>query len=290
MKHKLIAGVFFLTVWGVFAQRLATVAVFPLEAEEGVSPAEADRVNGQILTELRSWGLINIIEGEEERTGNAEYLIRGQLSRAASARNGAANPPLVLNASALDARTGRTLNTVREQIADMNELGDRIFSFCVGITENVPFPNYLLGKWRSVIDLGDGPLTCILEFRSDRTVLVERYDTYEYRNNSSLTYQGYGRGTYVYAGHVRRLLALKDARGAVYRETPVDGVVSLNISLEDALPKYGSLSRNRISLAFDEGKNNFELISGSLLCGENLGGPGVYPQTAVAYTHFTKIQ
>lgn len=279
-KHTLIAGIFLLIASGVFAQRVATVGVFPLEAGEGVSPADAAQINGQILAELGSWGLITIVEGD--RAESAEYLIRGQLSRT--------NAALVLDATAFEGRTGRALNNVKEQAANMNALGDSVFSFCVRITENIPFPNYLLGKWRSVINLGDGPLTCVLEFRSDRTVLVEQYDTYEYRNGSSLTYQGYGRGSYVYAGHVRRLLALKDARGLVYREAPVDGVVTINISLEDALPKYGSLSRNRISLAFDEGKNNFELISDSLLCGENLGGPGIYPQTAVAYTHFTKIQ
>jgi hypothetical protein len=280
MKYRLIAGMFLLSACGAFAQRMATVAVFPLEAGEGINPAEAARVDEQILAELESWGLIAVVGGD--RAEGADYLIRGRLS--------GTNTALVLEAAAVEGRAGRTLTTVKEEAANFNDLGESIFSFCVRITENIPFPNYLLGKWRSVINLGDGPLTCILEFRSDRTVLVEQYDTYEHRNGSSLTYQGYGRGTYVYAGHVRRLLALKDARGLVYREAPVDGVVSVSISLEDALPKYGSLSRNRISLAFDEGKNSFELISDSLLCGENLGGSGIYPQTAVAYTHFTKIQ
>jgi hypothetical protein len=89
---------------------------------------------------------------------------------------------------------------------------------------------------------------------------------------------------------VRRILALKDARGTVYREAPVDGSVSITLSLEDTLPKYGSLNQSRISLFFDEAKNNFELVSAGLVCGENFGGPAVYPQTTVAYTHFSKIQ
>ncbi|MDR3167330.1 MAG: hypothetical protein LBT93_05250, partial [Treponema sp.] len=280
MKHKLIAGVFLLTAGMVFSQRLATVAVFPLESGDGISPAEAERVTGQVLTELRSWGLVTVVEGD--RAENAEYLIRGSLSKTETT--------LVLNAASFEARTGRTLNTAKEQGATLNELGENIFSFCVQAVENIPFPNYLLGKWLSVIDLGDGPLTCILEFRSDRTVVAERYDTYEYRNGSSLTYQGYGGGTYSFAAQVRRNVALKDSQGLVYQEAPVDGVVSLNLSLEDSLPQYASLSRNRINLTFDEAKSKFELISGSFLCGENLGGPEIYPQRAVAYTHFTKIQ
>jgi hypothetical protein len=280
MKCKLITALFLLTACMVFSQRMVTVGVFPLEAGDGISPAEAARVSGQILAELRSWGLISVVEGD--RAESAEYLIRGLLAKTATA--------FVLKATTFEARTGRALNNAEGQAANLNELGEHIFAFCVQAAENVPFPNYLLGKWRSVIDLGDGPLTCILEFRSDRTVVAEQYDTYEYRNGSSLTYQGYGRGTYSFAAQVRRVVALRDARGLVYREAPVDGVVSLNISLEDTLPKYTSLGRNRISLAFDEAKSSFELINGSFLCGENLGGPGIYPETAVAYTHFTKIQ
>jgi hypothetical protein len=76
----------------------------------------------------------------------------------------------------------------------------------------------------------------------------------------------------------------------VYREAPVDGSVSIALSLEDALPKYGSISQSRVSLAFDETKSSFELISSGFLCGENFGGPAVYPQTTIAYTHFVKIQ
>jgi hypothetical protein len=263
-----------------FSQRLATVAVFPLEAGNGISPAEAARMTGQVLAELKSWGLLTVVE--EDGAASAGYLIRGSLSKTGAA--------LVLSATTFEARTDRALNTAKEQGANLNELGERIFSFCAKAAENIPFPNYLLGKWVSVIDLGDGPLTCILEFRSDRTVVAERYDTWEYRNGSSLAYQAYGRGTYSFVAQVRRILALKDSRGLVYREAPVDGVVSINLSLQDSLPQYASLSRNRISLAFDEAKGKFELISGSFLCGENQGGPAIYPQTALAYTHFTKIQ
>jgi hypothetical protein len=70
----------------------------------------------------------------------------------------------------------------------------------------------------------------------------------------------------------------------------VDGFVTINLKLEDALPKYTSLSLTRLNLFFDDEKNNFELVSAGLSCGDNYAGPSVYPQTAVRYTRFTKIQ
>jgi hypothetical protein len=280
MKKNLFAGLFLLTAFAAFSQRLSTVAVFPFEAAGGITAADALGVTGQVIAELSSWGTLRIVEEDQAET--AEYLVRGQLSKTNSA--------LVLTATTFDAKTGKALNSSKEQAANLSGLAENMFSFCGQVVENVPFPNYLLGKWKAAINLGDGPLICILEFRSDRTVLAEQYDTYEHRANSGLKYQGYGSGTYSYRGHVRRILALKDAQGNVYREAPVDGLVSITLSLEDALPKYGSLSQSRISLCFDEDKNNFELVSAGLLCGENFGGPAVYPQTTVAYTRFTKIQ
>jgi TolB-like protein len=281
MKKKLMAGLFLLSAWAVFSQRLSTVAVLPFEAGQGGSGSDdAVRITEQIISELISWGSLALVGADQAET--AEYLIRGQLSKT--------NRVLVLTASAYDAKTGKALNSATEQGADLKELLGKIFSFCVQVVENIPFPNYMIGKWRSSISLGDASLICILEFRSDRTVLVERYDTYEHRNDSSLQYHAYGRGTYSYSGYVRRVLSFRDAKGVVYREAPVDGSLSIALSLEDALPKYSSVGQNRISVAFDDAKSSFELINSGFLCGDNMSGPAVYPQAAIAYTHFIKIQ
>jgi hypothetical protein len=270
-----------LTAVMAFAQRVSTVAVFPLEAPEGgFTPNELASVTNQVLSELRSWGTLTIIEGVEGVA--ADYVVRGQLSKT--------NAAVVLTAATSDGKTGRALNTSKEQAANIRALSERIFSFCAQVVEHVPFPNYMLGKWQSVINLGDGILTCIVEFRSDRTVIFEQFDTYEHRNGSALKYQGFGRGTYAYSGHVRRILALKDAKGVVYREAPVDGSLSVTVSLEDALPQFTAVNQNRISLAFNEAKNVFELVSSGLRCGDNHDGPGIYPQSAVAYAEFTKLQ
>jgi hypothetical protein len=278
MKKKLIVALYGLSAAALFAQRVSSIAVFPFGAPEGgFTPGELASVTGQVVSELRSWGTLTIVEGD-----SADYLVRGQLSKT--------NRGVVLSASTSDGRTDRALNTSREEAASLNALSGRIFSFCAQVVEQVPFPNYLLGKWQSVITLGDGILTCIVEFRSDRTVIFEQFDSYEHRNGSALKYQGFGRGTYAYSGHVRRTLALKDANGAVYREAPVDGSVSLTVSLEDTLPQFTAINQNRISLFFNEAKSGFELVSAGLVCGDNYDGPGVYPQVRVIYSEFTKIQ
>jgi hypothetical protein len=280
MKKKFIPGLFLLIPFTVFAQRVSTVAVFPFEALGNAVPNDAATITRQIITELNSWGTLTIVEGDQ--AGSADYLIRGRLSRTSAG--------WILTATTFEAKTERSLNTAREQAATQGELLGQIFSFCAQAVENVPLPNFLLGKWRSTINLNDGPLVCILEFKSDRTVVVEQFDTYEHRDNSVLKYQGFGRGTYSYQGHVRRILSLKDSKGVVYREAPVDGSVSISLSLEDALPKYGSVSQNRISLAFNEAKTSFEMVSAGLTCGDNFSGSAVSPQATIAYTQFIKIQ
>jgi hypothetical protein len=271
MKKILITLAFLLTALAVFPQRLSVVAVFPFEAKgNGVNAADAEALTGQIIRELESWGTLNIIGSGE--AGSAEYLIKGQLA--------SQNNQMVLSAVTYNAKTSKVLNSSKEQAANVNALSSQIFSLCAQITENIPFPNYLLGKWRAVINMVDGPLVCILEFGSNRTIRVEQYDTWEYRADRSLKYQGFGAGTYSYWGHVRRTV----------RGSPVDGFVTINLKLEDALPKYTSLSLTRLNLFFDDEKNNFELVSAALSCGDNYAGPSVYPQTAVGYTRFTKIQ
>jgi hypothetical protein len=201
-----------------------------------------------------------------------EYLVRGQLSRQ--------NNQTIISVTTYSAQTDKALNTAKEQAATASALLNQIFTLAAQVTENVPFPNYLVGRWRSIINLNQGPLVCTIEFRSDRTVRVIQYDTWEHRGSNSLTYQGIGTGTYSYWGHARRTV----------RGSPVDGFVTLNLKLEDALPKYEAISFSRMNLNFDEEKNNFELVGGGFTCGDNFSGPSVYPEAVVAYTKFTKIQ
>jgi TolB-like protein len=275
MKKMVLTLIFLLTALAAFSQRLSIVAIFPFESTgTGLTAGDAASLTNQLITELSSWGTLNLLTGDNpENAKNAEYLVKGQLARQ--------NNQVVLTATTYDAKTNKALNTARAQADTSAALSSQIFVFAAQVTENVPFPNYLLGKWRAVINMNDGPLTCILEFRSNRTIIVERYDTWEHREGTNaLRYQGFGTGTYSYWGHARRMV----------RGTPVDGFVTINLKLEDALPKYTALSQSRLNLNFDEEKNNFELVSTGFFCGDNFSGPSVYPSAAVAYTQFTKIQ
>ncbi|AEF81140.1 hypothetical protein [Leadbettera azotonutricia] len=274
MKKTAFALMFLLTALTAFSQRLSIVAVFPFEfTGTGLTAGDAASLTDQLITELNSWGTLNLLIGDNpENAKNAEYLVRGQLARQSN--------QVVLTATTYDAKTNKALNTAKAQADTPAALSSQMFVFAAQVTENVPFPNYLLGKWRAVINMDDGPLTCILEFRSNRTIIVERYDTWEHRGDNALRYQGFGTGAYSYWGHARRTV----------RGVPVDGFVTINLKLEDALPKYTALSQSRLNLNFDEEKNNFELVSAGFSCGDNFSGPSVYPSSAVAYTQFTKIQ
>lgn len=191
------------------------------------------------------------------------------------------NNQYVLSASVYDTAANKLLNSAKEQASSITALSSQIFSFAAQVTENVPFPNYLLGRWKAVINMNDGPLTCILEFKPDRTITAEQYDTWEHRlGTNALRYQGYGTGTYTYWGYARRFV----------RGLPTDGFVTINLKLNDALPKYVSISYTRINFSFNDEKNVFELVGSGFGCGDNFSGPSVYPGQNVAYTSFTKIQ
>jgi hypothetical protein len=246
------------------------VGILPFTAS-GVSAAEAAEATRLVIAELSSWGIMTVLSGEQAES--AEYLVRGQVSRQ--------NNRVILSASTVLTGTGRTLNNSREEAPLLS--GVSVVSFCAQIAENIPFPNYLLGKWRSTIDMIDGPVTCVLEFRSNRTILVEQYDTWEHNGTNILKYQAIGTGTYSYAGYLRRSVNIGG------RAVESDATVGINLNLEDALPRYEKIELGGLRVLFNDAKSSFELVSGSLPCGDNFSGPSVYPGDKVFYTKFTKI-
>ena len=276
MKKTLLALLFLGLAAGVFGQRLSTVGIPPFEAAEGASAGDAAALTQQVIGELSSWGTLNIVDGAEAQS--AEYIVRGKLSRQGG--------QFVL--SAVTTRSGRTLNESKEQAATVS--GISVFSFCAQAVENVPYPNYLLGKWRSEISTPDGPVVCVMEFRSDRSVRVEQYDTWEHKQNHALKYEGYGAGTYAYAGYARRTMNIRDAQGNS-RQSPVDATVSVNLTIQEALTEYAEVSLSGLRLLFnDDSRSAFELLNAGLPCGRNYDGASVYPSSALAFTRFTKIQ
>ena len=273
MRRTVLIFALFIMAFPVFAQRLPTVGILLFEpAGGGMSAMEAGEITRVVTAEMSSWGLITVLSGDQART--AEYLVQGQIARQLT--------QIVVTATTTETRTGRVLNTSREQAESFGAIP--VVSFCAQIAGNVPFPNYLLGRWRSNLDMIDGPVTCIMEFRSDRTVIVTQYDTWEHNGTNSLKYQGIGTGTYTYAGYLRRTVTLDR------REITTDATVGINLTLEDALPKYTSIRAGGLRVLFNETKTSFDLVYGALPCGNNYSGPSVYPRENVFYTSFTKIQ
>jgi hypothetical protein len=271
MKKIFFIFILCFTALSVSAQRLPTVGIFPFETA-GAGAAEADEAFRQVTAELESWGAMTVLTGDQAESG--EYLVRGQISKQ--------NDRIVLSATTSFASTRRVLSNSREEANTLSAIS--YVSFCAKIAENIPFPNYLLGKWRSTINMIDGPVTCVLEFRSDRTIRVEQYDTWEHNGTNILKYQAIGTGNYTYAGYSRRNETI---RGGLIRS---DATVGINLKLEDALPEYTDLGVSGLKVLFDEAKTNFELVSGSLPCGDNFSGPSVYSSEKVSYTNFIKIQ
>ncbi|MDR2941847.1 MAG: hypothetical protein LBV17_04560 [Treponema sp.] len=261
-----------LAMGAVFAQRTPVVAVIPFEATGGrATPDEASRVSRQVVAELNSWGSLNVLQTE----AGAEYIVRGTLSKVGA--------NYILTATTTDARSKKKLNESTEQSVSIGELS--IFSFCSSIVQNVPLPNYLLGTWQSTINMPDGPVVCIIECKSDRTAIVERYDTWEHKKNNSLRYEGYGNGTYSYAGYfVRRTITVNS------QQIQIDAMTGFNLTLEETLPEQTSVNQGRLGIQFNADRSAFDIINGSLPCGRNYDGTAVYPSEYIGFTRFVKIK
>jgi hypothetical protein len=252
-----------------FAQRIPSVGVIAFEAGSGVSAADAAGVSSRVISELSSWGTLNVVQGS---TG-AEYVISGTLSKQGNS--------FVLSALTKNPNVQQELNTYIEQADAVNNIS--IFSFCLKAVERVPFPNYLLGTWQASLNMPDGPIVCIIEFRSDRTVGVERYDTWEHKQNNALRYEGYGRGSYSYVGYANRVITVNS------RQVRIDATVSVNLTLEEVLPNQTSVVAG-LSLVFNGDKSSFDFVNGALPCGTNHDGPSVYPSASLGFVNFTKIR
>jgi len=269
-RFSLLFLLIFFSFGTVFAQRIPVIGVVAFQASgTGINPTDLANVTGQVVSELSSWGTLTVVQGD---TG-AEYVIRGTLSRQSTG--------LVLSGSTSDAN-GTVLNEFTEQgraIADLS-----ITMFCAKAVERVSLPNYLLGTWESVINMPDGPVVCIMEFRSNRTVRVERYDTWEHRQQNALRYEGYGAGTYTYIGYANRIVNISG------QQVRIDAAASINLTLEETLPDQTSVSMRGLYLVFNGDRNAFEIVNAMLPCGRNFDGPSVYHSAVIGFTQFRKIR
>jgi hypothetical protein len=235
----------------------------------GVTAAEAVNVTNRVVSELTSWGTINVSQG----SAGVEYIIRGTISRQGNS--------FVLQGQTIEAATERVLNEYREQV-DVNNIS--VLTYCARAVERVPFPNYLLGTWQATINMPDGPVVCIIEFKSDRTVTVERYDTWEHKQLNALRYEGYGNGTYSYAGFANRVVTVNA------QQVRIDATVNIRLILEETLPEQTEVNQTGLFLVFNSGRSAFDIVNGALPCGQNFDGPSVYHSDTIGFTSFTKIR
>jgi hypothetical protein len=235
----------------------------------GVTAAEAVDVTNRVISELTSWGTLNVVQG----SAGAEYIISGTISRQGNI--------FVLQGKTTEAATERVLNEFREQV-DVNNIS--VLTFCASAVDKVPFSNHFIGTWQAAINMPDGPVVCIIEFKPDRTVAVERYDTWEHKQLNALRYEGYGSGTYSYAGFANRVVTVNA------QQVRIDAIVNIKLTLEDTLPEQTEVNQTGLYLVFNGNKSAFDIINGTLPCGQNFDGPSVYHFYTLGFTSFTKIR
>jgi hypothetical protein len=272
MKRKAIIFFLLVSVIGaVYAQRIPSVGVVVFDLGGGsVTTTDAINMTNQVIAELSSWGTLNIIRGAE----GAEYVIQGTLSRQAM--------NYVISASTTNAGNQQVLNVFTEQASTLN--GISILSFCAKAVERVPLPNYLLGTWQSTITMPDGPVVCIIEFRTDRSARVERYDTWEHRQMNALRYEGYGTGSYSYAGFANRIVTIRS------QQVRIDATIGVNLRLEETLPEQTAVNQGGLHIIFNSDKTAFDILNGTLPCGRNYDGPSIHPSTSLGFSSFIKIR
>jgi flagellar basal body-associated protein FliL len=267
----IIALLVFTSLGTVFAQRVPSVGIISFGVTgDGVTASDAANLTNRVIEEFRSWGTLNIIQGVE----GAEYIIRGTLSRHGN--------NFVLSAATLRAASNSVLNEYNEQARAINDIS--ISMFCTKAVERVSLPNYLLGTWQSTINMPDGPVVCIIEFRTDRSVVVTRYDTWEHRQRNALRYEGFGTGTYTYLGFANRLVNIGG------RQVRIDATIGVNLALEETLPDQASVSQSGLHIVFNGDRTSFEIVNGMFPCGRNFDGPSVYHSAVLGFTQFVKIR
>jgi len=270
-KRILLAFLLILISIGViYAQRVPSVGVVGFDVAGGANPADASALTGRVIAELTSWGTLSVAQGAD----GVEFVVRGTLSRQGNT--------VVLSGRTLDVGTDKVLNEFREQAANVSALSVPVF--CAKAVERVPLPNYLLGTWQSTINLPDGPVVCIMEFRTDRSVRVERYDTWEHKLQNALRYEGYGTGTYSYAGFANRVINISS------RQVRIDANFSVDLKLEETLPDQTAVNQRGLSIVFNDNKTAFEIVNGMLPCGRNFDGTSIYHSAVLGFSNFTKIR
>jgi TolB-like protein len=205
MKRTIFGLLAFFAVEIVCAQaKLPTVAVNTFDTVGSVSSDEAAVVTELFMSLIVEGKKVNVVDrnsfdkivqqmnfqitdwSDNDKVAqlgqalNAEYIIRGQIMKMGNA--------MYLSATMLDVNTTAIIASAREQLGGFDELFATLPKLSRQILNGLPEPNYLVGKWRT------SNSKCILEFKADRTIIVERYD-YEYDLRNDRGQGAVGKGT-----------------------------------------------------------------------------------------------
>jgi TolB-like protein len=241
MKKIVTCAVMLMAVAGVFAQQLPTVAVATFDTTGGITADEAAVVTELFMAELVSKGTVNVVDrgnfdkiitemefqtkdwSDSRKTAqlgralNAQYIIRGQLMKMGD---------IYWTATMIDINTAQVLFSAREQMSDLGQIWSKLPGFCAQMLAKMPAPNYFVGRWRSSYY----NLICILEFKTDGSIVVSQYDAQE--NNSRQ--RGSGTGNYSLG----------------------DNTVRINLTLNGVASRFNVIN-GTTPYRFDSSKNGF---------------------------------
>jgi TolB-like protein len=286
MKKVLVSVLFGILGYGIFAQQLPTVAVAPFDVSGGITSEESKVITELFMVELVSTGAVNVVDranfdkiiGEmkfqtsdwsnSQKTAalgnalNASCIIRGQLMKMGNA--------IYMTSTLLDVNTAQILYSAREQVKDLGEIYGKLSAYCAQFVNKVPMPNIFIGKWQGS-DFYSKGLTCIFDFKSDGTIIVERYDI-KYYNNAVIRCTGEGKYSYSRNNLSISLSIIIDFSKASGIDTS---------SQHDIIRRIG----NQFSYSGEWGykDNEFFINSGSLKCFVSFGNE------ESAYLTFAKI-
>jgi TolB-like protein len=222
MKRTLIFILVLFVCTRIFSQELTAVVV-PFDVKVGFSRADAETITELFLIELAKNKTIKVVDQSDAafkeiinrmkfelsdwsnnnkvaqfgQALNADAIVLGQMMMLGDQR--------IITARILDVKTTQILATSRMDLINVSEVLGKLPAFTREIVSNLPKPpigDPFTGRWRSTITSNGITLICILDFRRDGTINVERYDTNRVirglagMSHSNETKRGRGYGTY----------------------------------------------------------------------------------------------
>jgi TolB-like protein len=200
MKKLMFTVLISIFEFGIFAQELPTVAVAIFEPVGGVSRDEANIVTELFMAELVNTRAVKVADrsnfdkilaemkfqlsdwSNDQKTTqlgraiNAEYIIYGQFMKMGTM--------FYLTATILDINAVQRIISERYQFKNQDQIFNALPSFCKQIVTKIPAPEYLykqfIGRWQSEDNISSSR-KCIIEFKENGILRIERLDLYEIR-------------------------------------------------------------------------------------------------------------